>query len=70
MTLNSLQNFVQLIEGPSRCVYGCNEDFVWGENVMDTQYKPPVTPIFVLHLKIDEKGAFYNTNPDQFEVNK
>lgn len=67
MVENSIRTFVHLVETPCQCCLNVDDDFVWGYNLVDTQFKP-VQPIFLLTLRMDENGAFYSTDPAQFEV--
>ncbi|XP_049940877.1 dynein axonemal heavy chain 1-like, partial [Schistocerca serialis cubense] len=63
----SLQMLTNLIETPCLCTMDCDETFTWGDDVVNTQFKPLGMPIFVLYLNVDENGVFYNTNPLNFE---
>lgn len=55
------------METPCQCCLSVEDNFVWGHNLVNTQFKP-LQPIFLLTLRMDENGAFYSTDPDQFEV--
>lgn len=64
---NSVRTFLNFVETPCQCCLNVQNDFVWGYNLIDTQFKP-LQPFFLLTLRMDENGAFYSTDPDLFEV--
>lgn len=64
---NSIRTFINFVETPCQCCLNVDDKFVWGHNLIDTQFKP-LQPIFLLTLRMDENGAYYSTDPDQFEV--
>ncbi|GLV39944.1 Dynein heavy chain at 36C [Carabus blaptoides fortunei] len=66
LALQSAKQFIDLVETPCQCTLKCKKDFVWGEDLINTQFKPPGHPIFFLHLLIGPEGAYYSTIPDKF----
>lgn len=56
------------MERPALCVLDVEESFAWGDDLVDTQFKPAANPIFLIDLQMDEQKAYYTTNPDKFVV--
>lgn len=56
------------MERPALCVLDVEESFAWGDDLIDTQFKPAGNPIFLIDLQMDEQKAYYTTNPDKFVV--
>ncbi|KAL1506671.1 hypothetical protein ABEB36_005994 [Hypothenemus hampei] len=67
LVLNSLQVFINMVETPCLPCLNVEQDFVWGENLIDSPFVPSAAPIFTLQLRMDETGAFYSTIPEQFK---
>ncbi|XP_054262356.1 dynein axonemal heavy chain 1-like [Macrosteles quadrilineatus] len=67
LVLSSAQSYVSLVETPCLCTLGVSSDFVWGSDLVETQFKPSAAPIFTLKLNVNEAGAFYSTDPAMFE---
>lgn len=60
--------YLKLLETPCLCTLDCTEDFVWGDDLVTSQFPPASTPIFIVILKMAEDNIFYSTSPDMFEV--
>lgn len=67
MVLNSAEIFTNLVETPCQVCLEIEEDFEWGDDLVNSDYRPWVQPIFMLVLKMDENGAFYSTEPEEFK---
>ncbi|PSN46069.1 hypothetical protein C0J52_02287, partial [Blattella germanica] len=67
MMMSSLMFYTNLIETPCLCTLECEDDFVWGDDVITTQFQPANPPIFLLLLQMNEELVFYSTDPYQFE---
>ena len=66
---NSINLFLKIIETPSAiCQSIIDEDFVWGPDLLTTQFKPVNFPIFTLALNIGSDTPYYTTSPESFEV--
>lgn len=65
---NTLQVFIKLVESPCLPCLSVEDDFVWGKDLVNSQFISSVLPIFSLQLKMDENGAYYNTPPESFAV--
>lgn len=68
MVSASATAYVNMIVGPSACTLNVPPDFEWGSDLIETQFKPTAAPIFILKLNVNEKGAYYSTDPALFEV--
>lgn len=66
--LNSIKAFNKLIEQPIIPMKGINDDFTWGDNLNKSPFKESAPPLFYLTLYMNENGAFYSIDPDEFEV--
>lgn len=66
---NSTGLLLKILENPcSVCLSVPDEGFVWGSDLVNTQFKPPTSPVFALTIKLNSTAAFYSTNPESFEV--
>lgn len=65
---NSLSTFINLVETPCLPCLDSTEDFVWGPALMVSPFISKAAPIFTLQLKMNEKGAYYSTKPETFQV--
>lgn len=54
---------------PALCVLDVKESFIWGDDLINTQFKPSGCPIFIVDLQMDEEKVFYSRDPEKFEVN-
>lgn len=64
----SIISYTEFIEAPCLCTIGVSEEFVWGTDLINSQFKTHPIPIFQLLLKMDSERAYYNTNVYLFEV--
>lgn len=65
---SSTDFLVKLIETPCRVCQDVEDDFVWGSDLINTQFKPTGNSIFNLILRLNNSNAYYSTNPDAFEA--
>lgn len=70
LVLNSIEIFINLVETPCLPCLGVEDEFVWGQDLIESPFRPKVSAIFTLQMKMDENCAFYSTEPDQFQVRK
>ncbi|KAF7272031.1 hypothetical protein GWI33_015147, partial [Rhynchophorus ferrugineus] len=63
---NSLQAFINMVETPCLPCLSADDDFLWGNDLINSPFISHVSPIFSLQLKMDENGAFYSTPPENF----
>ena len=66
---NSTGLLLKIMENPcSVCLNVPDEGYVWGSDLLNTQFKPPTSPVFALTIKIGPASAYFSTNPASFEV--
>lgn len=65
---NSTDVLLKIVETPCQACLSVSDDFVWGNDLMETLFKPWAPPVFGIHLKMNNTSPFYSTNPDAFEV--
>nr|XP_034195945.1 dynein heavy chain 1, axonemal-like [Osmia lignaria] len=63
---NSITLYGNTLEGPALCLLDVEETFVWGNNLVDSQFKSVYNPIFTVDLQMDGNKAYYSVDPDQF----
>ncbi|XP_025602682.2 dynein axonemal heavy chain 1-like [Athalia rosae] len=61
---NSMALYLYMLETPALCTLDVSEDFVWGENLIETQFKPSNYPIFNIELLMNESGAIFSIDMD------
>lgn len=64
----SIKFYRNILEIPALCVLHVDESFVWGDDLINTQFSPAGMPIFLIDLQMDEQKPFYSTNPEKFLV--
>lgn len=57
-----------MLETPALCTLNIDENFTWGDDLVNTQFKSPVNPIFNIDLTMNDKTAYYLTDLELFEV--
>jgi dynein heavy chain len=67
LVLNSIELFIDLVETPCLPCLEVEEDFVWGPNLIESDFVSKASAIFILQLKMDDNGAFYSTVLENFE---
>uniref|UniRef100_H0V0D2 Dynein axonemal heavy chain 1 n=1 Tax=Cavia porcellus TaxID=10141 RepID=H0V0D2_CAVPO len=65
---DSLTSFTQFISDACGSVLDCPEDMVWGEDLMNSPYRPKKNPLFIMDLVLDSSGVHYSTPLEQFET--
>lgn len=65
---NSVSLYIEMLEGPGICVVDVDDDFIWGDDLVNTQYGCTVPPIFQVNLMMNNKGAYYSTRLEAFKV--
>nr|XP_009665828.1 PREDICTED: dynein heavy chain 1, axonemal [Struthio camelus australis] len=64
---NSLVNFTQLLLDACHGVLNCSEDIEWGDDLINSPYKPRKNPLFVVDLVLDSSGVHFSTPVENFE---
>uniref|UniRef100_A0A8I6GJB4 Dynein, axonemal, heavy chain 1 n=1 Tax=Rattus norvegicus TaxID=10116 RepID=A0A8I6GJB4_RAT len=65
---DSLGSFAQFIGDACCSVLECIDDMDWGEDLINSPYKPRKNPLFIVDLVLDNTGVHYSTPLEQFEV--
>ncbi|XP_025927284.1 dynein heavy chain 1, axonemal [Apteryx rowi] len=64
---NSLVSFTQLLLDACHGVLNCSEDMEWGDDLINSPYKPRKNPLFVVDLVLDSSGVHFSTPVENFE---
>ncbi|XP_035886761.1 dynein heavy chain 1, axonemal isoform X2 [Phyllostomus discolor] len=65
---DSLASFSQFISDACCSVIDCTDDMVWGEDLINSPYRPRKNPLFIMDLVLDSSGVHYSTPLEQFET--
>lgn len=57
-----------MLESPGLCILDIKDDFIWGDDLMQTQYDCIVPPVFKVDLLMNSNGAYYSTKLEAFKV--
>ncbi|KAM7402690.1 hypothetical protein PAMP_017906 [Pampus punctatissimus] len=63
---DSLISLTQLLLDACHSVLTCPEDLVWGNNLINSPYKPKKKPVFQVDLVLDQTGVHYSTPLENF----
>lgn len=64
----SITMYLEMLETPALCTLNIEENFTWGDDLVNTQFKSPVNPIFDIDIAMNDETAYYLTNLESFEV--
>lgn len=64
----SIVLYLEMLETPALCTLNVDENFVWGSDLVNTQFRPSVNPIFNIDIMVNDNGAYYSTDLESFEV--
>ncbi|KAI5937324.1 Dynein heavy chain 1, axonemal [Manis javanica] len=65
---DSLSSFAQCISEACCSVLHCPRDMAWGEDRINSSYRPRKNPLFTVDLVLDSSGVHYSTPLEQFET--
>jgi len=65
---NSIALYLETVESPALSILGVAEDFVWGNDLVNTQFISPVSPLFNIEIMMNDTCAYYSTDLQLFEV--
>ncbi|XP_058416307.1 dynein axonemal heavy chain 1 isoform X1 [Diceros bicornis minor] len=65
---DSLASFSQFISDTCCSVLDCTDAMVWGEDLINSPYRPRKNPLFIVDLVLDSSGVHYSTPLEQFEA--
>ncbi|XP_011707083.1 PREDICTED: dynein heavy chain 1, axonemal-like, partial [Wasmannia auropunctata] len=63
----SMTFYLELLETPALCTLNVDENFVWGDDLVNTHFKSPVNPIFNIEIAMNAETAYYLTDLESFE---
>lgn len=64
----SLALYVEILTAPAECTLRVNEDFVWGTDLINTQFKSAVHPVFNIDILMNKDAVYYSSDLESFEV--
>ncbi|XP_012056092.1 PREDICTED: dynein heavy chain 1, axonemal-like [Atta cephalotes] len=64
----SMALYLEILETPALCTLNVDENFVWGDDLINTHFKSPVNPIFIIDIAMNDKTAYYLTDLELFEI--
>ncbi|KAG5345241.1 DYH1 protein, partial [Acromyrmex charruanus] len=62
----SMALYLEILETPALCTLNVDENFVWGDDLINTHFKSPVNPIFIIDIAMNDKTAYYLTDLESF----
>ncbi|KYM92457.1 Dynein heavy chain 1, axonemal [Atta colombica] len=62
----SMALYLEILETPALCTLNVDENFVWGDDLINTHFKSPVNPIFIIDIAMNDKTAYYLTDLELF----
>ncbi|XP_026529026.1 dynein heavy chain 1, axonemal [Notechis scutatus] len=65
---DSLVNFTQLFLDACYSVLDCPENMMWGDDLVNSPYKPRKNPLFIIDLALDSFGVHFSTPLENFET--
>lgn len=63
----SIALYLEILETPALCTLNVDENFVWGDDLLNTRFKSP-NSIFNIDIAMNDETAYYLTNLESFEV--
>ncbi|XP_067907506.1 dynein axonemal heavy chain 1 [Heterodontus francisci] len=64
---DSLVNYTQMILDGCYSTLNCSDDMKWGEDLINSNFKPRKMPIFILDLNLDKSGVHFSTAVERFK---
>lgn len=65
---NSIALYLEILETPALCTLNVDENFAWGDDLINTHFESPMNPIFNIDIAMNDKTAYYLTDLKSFEV--
>ncbi|XP_018365084.1 PREDICTED: dynein heavy chain 1, axonemal-like [Trachymyrmex cornetzi] len=62
----SMALYLEILETPALCTLNVDENFVWGNDLINTHFKSSVNPIFIIDIAMNDKTAYYLTDLESF----
>lgn len=57
-----------MLETPALCTLNVDENFAWGDDLVNTHFKSSTNPIFNIDIAMNDETAYYLTDLESFEV--
>uniref|UniRef100_A0A8B9M6P2 Dynein axonemal heavy chain 1 n=1 Tax=Accipiter nisus TaxID=211598 RepID=A0A8B9M6P2_9AVES len=64
---NSLISFTQLLLDACHGIQNCSKDMEWGDDLINSPYRPQRNPLFVTDLVLDSSGVHFSPPVESFE---
>nr|XP_021152153.1 dynein heavy chain 1, axonemal [Columba livia] len=64
---NSLISFTQLLLDACHGILNCSEDMEWGDDLINSPYRPQRNPLFKTDLVLDRSGVHFSPPVESFE---
>jgi len=64
----SIALYLEILETPALCMLNVDENFVWGDDLINTRFKSPINSIFNIDIAMNDETVYYLTNFKSFEV--
>ncbi|NXD64149.1 DYH1 protein, partial [Eolophus roseicapillus] len=64
---NSLISFTQLVLDACHSVLNCSKDMKWGDDLINSPYRPLRNPLFLTDLVLDTSGIHFSPPAESFE---
>uniref|UniRef100_A0A4W3IMR6 Dynein axonemal heavy chain 1 n=1 Tax=Callorhinchus milii TaxID=7868 RepID=A0A4W3IMR6_CALMI len=65
---DSLTNFTQLFLDACYSSLNCSEDMDWGDDLINSNFKPKKNALFIMDLILDHTGVHFSTQLEKFEI--
>ncbi|NXX05401.1 DYH1 protein, partial [Larus smithsonianus] len=64
---NSLISFTQLLLDACHGILNCSQDMEWGDDLINSPYRPQRSPLFATDLVLDSSGVHFSPPVESFE---
>ncbi|KAL0978572.1 hypothetical protein UPYG_G00172390 [Umbra pygmaea] len=65
---DSLVSLSQMLLDACHSILSCQQDLIWGSDLINSPYKPKKNPLFLVDLVLDVTGAHYSTPLENFKT--
>lgn len=64
----SIAMYVEMLVAPATCTLDVSQDFVWGTDLVNAQFKSPAHPVFNVNILMSNETVYYSTDVESFQV--
>lgn len=64
----SIVFYLEMLETPALCTLNVDENFIWGDDLINTHFKSSTNPIFNIDIAMNDETVYYLTDLKSFEV--